>query len=70
MWLPLLLLKLQLLLLRLIVKKRLVSLLRSRDACEAELKIVSDVPGFERRVKYLKSRIEDLNYQIFPLVNK
>ena len=52
------------------MKKRLVSLKRSRDACEAELKIVSDVPGFERRVKYLKSRIEDLNYQISPLVNK
>ena len=52
------------------VQKRLVSLKRSRDACEAELKIVSDVPGFERRVKYLKSRIEDLNYQISPLVNK
>ena len=52
------------------VQKRLVSLKRSRDACEAELKIVSDVPGFEPRVKYLKSRIEDLNYQISPLVNK
>ena len=52
------------------VKKRLVSLLRSRDACEAELKIVSGVAGFEARVKYLKSRIEDLNYQISPLVNR
>ena len=28
------------------VQKRLASLLRSRDACEAELKIVSGVPGF------------------------
>lgn len=52
------------------VEKRLASLTRSRDACEAELKIVSDVPGFEPRVKYLKSRIQDLNNQIFPLVNK
>ena len=43
------------------VKKRLASLMRSRDACEAELKIVSGVAGFEGRVKYLKSRIEDLN---------
>ena len=34
------------------VQKRLASLTRSRDACEAELKIVSDVPGFEPRVKY------------------
>ena len=50
------------------VQKRLASLLRSRDACEAELKIVSDVPGFELRVKYLKSRIQDLNSQIFPLI--
>ena len=52
------------------VQKRLASLNRSRDACEAELKIVSGVPGFEPRVKYLKSRIQDLNNQIFPLVNK
>ena len=52
------------------VQKRLASLTRSRDACEAELKIVSDVAGFESRVKYLKSRIQDLNNQIFPLVNK
>ena len=52
------------------VQKRLASLTRSRDACEAELKIVSDVRGFEPRVKYLKSRIQDLNNQIFPLVNK
>ena len=29
------------------VQKRLASLTRSRDACEAELKIVSDVPGFD-----------------------
>ena len=49
------------------VQKRLVSLKRSRDACEAELKIVSGVPGFEPRVKYLKSRIQDLNNQIFPV---
>ena len=52
------------------VQKRLASLTRSRDACEAELNIVSNVPGFEARVKYLKSRIQDLNNQIFPLVNK
>lgn len=53
-----------------LVQKRLASLLRSRDACEAELKIVSDVPGFEARVKYLTKRVQDLNSQIFPLVNK
>lgn len=52
------------------VQKRLASLTRSRDACEAELKLVSNVPGFWPRVKYLKSRIQDLNNQIFPLVNK
>ena len=52
------------------VQKRLASLLRSRDACEAELKIVSGVPGFEARVKYLTKRVQDLNSQIFPLVNK
>ena len=52
------------------VQKRLASLTRSRDACEAELNIVSNVAGFEGRVKYLKSRITDLNNQIFPLVNK
>ena len=48
------------------VQKRLASLLRSRDACEAELKIVSGVPGFESRVKYLTKRVQDLNSQIFP----
>ena len=52
------------------VKKRLDSLMRSRDYCEAELRIVSDVPGFEPRVKYLMNRIKDLNDQIFPLVNR
>ena len=52
------------------VQKRLASLTRSRDACEAELKIVSDVRGFEPRVKYLRNRIQDLNNQIFPPVNK
>ena len=69
MWLPLVLLKLQLLIAP-FVQKRLASLLRSRDACEAELKIVSGVPGFESRVKYLTKRVQDLNSQIFPLVNK
>ena len=49
------------------VKKRLDSLTRSRDACEAELRIVSDVPGFETRVKYLKKRVKDLNSQIFQI---
>ena len=52
------------------VQKRLASLIRSRDSAEAELKIVSDVPGFEARVKYLNKRVQDLNNQIFPLVNK
>lgn len=52
------------------VKRRLFSLTRSRAACEAELKIVSDVPGFEARVKYLNKRIQDINNQIHPLVNK
>ena len=47
------------------VQKRLASLTRSRNACEAELKIVCDVPGFWPRVKYLNNRIQDLNNQIF-----
>ena len=50
------------------VQKRLASLTRSRDACEAELTIVSGVPGFEARVKYLTKRVQDLNSQIFPRV--
>ena len=52
------------------VYKRLASLMRSRDACEAELKIVCNVPGLLPRVKYLKSRIQDLNDQIFSLRNE
>ena len=52
------------------VQKRLASLTRSRNACEAELKIVCDVPGFWPRVKYLNNRIQDLNNQIFSLVNE
>ena len=52
------------------VQKRLASLTCSRNACEAELKIVCDVPGFWPRVKYLNNRIQDLNNQIFSLVNK
>ena len=52
------------------VQKRVASLTRSREACEAELKIVSGFRGFEDRVKYLESRIRDLNNKIFPLVNK
>ena len=51
------------------VQKRLASLIRSRNACEAELKVVSEIPGFWPRVKYLNKRIQDLNNQIFPLVN-
>ena len=51
------------------VQKRVASLTRSREACEAELKIVSGFAGFEDRVKYLESRIRDLNNKIFPLVN-
>ena len=51
------------------VQKRLASLTRSREACEAELKIVSGFRGFEDRVKYLEGRIRDLNNKIFPLVN-
>ena len=39
------------------VQKRLVSLIRSRDACEAELKVVSEIPGFWFRVKYLNKCI-------------
>ena len=52
------------------VQKRLASLIRSRDACEAELKIVSGVPGFDSRVKYLNNRLKHINNEIFPLVNK
>ena len=51
------------------VKKRVASLARSLVACEAGLNVVSNVPGFEARVKYLKGRIRDLNNKIFPLVN-
>ena len=65
MWLPLVLMKLQLLLLRPLCKKRVASLTRSREACEAELKIVSGFRGFEDRVKYLEARIRDLNNKIF-----
>ena len=52
------------------LEKRVASLTRSREACEAELKIVSGFAGFEDRVKYLNKRIQDLNNKIFPLVNK
>ena len=52
------------------VQKRLASLTRSRDYCEEELKIIGDLPYLEGRVKYLKKRIQDLNNQIHPLVNK
>ena len=52
------------------VQKRLASLIRSREFYEAELNIVSDVRGFETRVKYLTKRIQDINNQIHPLVNK
>ena len=52
------------------VEKRLASLTRSRELCEAELNIIGPVPGFSARIKYLKSRIQDLNNQIFALVNK
>ena len=41
------------------VHKRVASLTRSREACEAELKIVSGFRGFEDRVKYLESRIRE-----------
>ena len=52
------------------VQKRLAPLTRSRDACEAELRVVSEIPGFWPRGKYLNNRIQDLNNQIFSLVNK
>ena len=52
------------------VKKRVASLARSLVACEAELNVVSNVPGFEARVKYLKGRMKDLNDQLSPLLNK
>ena len=51
------------------VQKRVASLTRSREACEAELKIVSGFRDFEDRVKYLEHRIRELNNKIFPLVN-
>ena len=31
---------------------------------------VGEIPGFWPRVKYLNKRIQDINNQIFPLVNK
>ena len=52
-------------------EKRLASLIRSRDAVEAELKIIFGIPGFDsRRVKYLNNRLQHINNEIFPLVNK
>ena len=47
------------------VQKRVASLIRSREACEAELKIVSGFRGFEDRVKYLESRIRILIIRFF-----
>lgn len=52
------------------VAKRLASLIRSRDACNAELAVIAGAAGFEGRIKYLEKRIQDLNVQIFPLVNR
>ena len=51
-------------------EKRLASLLRSRDAVQAELKIIFGIPGFDSRVKYLNNRLQHINNEIFPLVNK
>ena len=53
-----------------LVQKRLSSLTRSRDACNAELAVIRGVAGFEGRIKYLERRIQDINNQIHPLVNK
>ena len=52
------------------LQKRVASLTRSRDACDAELLIISGQAGFETRVSYLKKRIQDINSQLFPLINK
>ena len=52
------------------VKRRLNSLIRSRDACNAELAVIRGAAGFEGRIKYLEKRIQDINNQIHPLVNK
>ena len=52
------------------VAKRLASLIRSRDACKTELAVIAGAAGFEGRIKYLEKRIQDLNVQIFPLVNR
>ena len=51
-------------------EKRLASLIRSRDAVQAELKIIFGIPGFDGRVKYLNNRLQHINNEIFPLVNK
>ena len=51
-------------------EKRLASLIRSRNAIEAELKIIFGIPGFDGRVKYLNNRLQKINNEIFPLVNK
>ena len=48
-------------------EKRLASLIRSRDAVEAELKIIFGIPGFDSRVKYLNNRLQHINNEIFPL---
>ena len=51
-------------------EKRLASLIRSRDSIQAELKIIFGIPGFDSRVKYLNNRLQHINNEIFPLVNK
>ena len=43
---------------------------RNNNITRIELKVVSEIPGFWPRVKYLNKRIQDINNQIFPLVNK
>ena len=48
-------------------EKLLASLIRSRDAVQAELKLIFGIPGFWPRVKYLNKRIQDINNQIFPV---
>ena len=45
------------------VEKRLASLIRSRESCEAELNIVSDVAGFERHTIKLRNTTRNLTSQ-------
>ena len=47
-------------------EKRLASLIRSRDAIQAELKIIFGIPGFDGRVNILTIGFSILIMKFFP----